>query len=98
MRKHKAGASDSFTDELSYENDEMLWVDQKKIIGLRVRVEERKRRRDLPILVHKDEDQAISYSLELEGKLPLPAFKENSVCKSSAHAKDPQSWLFAPQI
>lgn len=64
--KHNAGASDSFTDELSYENDEMLWVDQKKIIGLRVRVEERKRRRDLPILVHKDEDQAISYSLELE--------------------------------
>ena len=75
--EYKPGISDSKTDELGCETDKMLWVDQNKVVGLRVRVEEKKGRRDLPILVHKDEDQAISYSLELEGKSPCSAFKGN---------------------
>ena len=91
--EHKAGVPDSVTNELGSEADEMLWIDQKKIIGLKVRVEERKGRKHMPILLHKDEDQAISYTLELEGKSPLIAFKGNSVCKSSAHAKSRQSCL-----
>lgn len=75
--EYKPGISDSKTDELGCETDKMLWVDQNKVVGLRVRVEEKKGRRDLPVLVHKDEDQAISYSLELEGKSPCSAFKGN---------------------
>lgn len=89
--EHRTGVPDSVTNLLGCDADEMLWVDQNRIVGLRVRVEERKGRRDLPILLHKDEDQAISYSLELEGNSPYPAFKVNSVCKSSAYAKDLQS-------
>lgn len=50
-----------------YNADHLLWVDKHKIAGLRLRVKERKWRRDMPILVLKDEDQAVGYSLELEG-------------------------------
>lgn len=67
---HKSGASDSVTNELGSEADEMLWIDEKRIVGLRVRVAERKGQKERPILLHKDEDQAISYSLELEGESP----------------------------
>ena len=66
--KRKTNAPDSC------EADEMLWIDRNKIVGLRVRVEEIKGRKQSPILVHNDEDQAISYTLELEGKSPDPAF------------------------
>lgn len=65
-KEHNTGASDGVTNKLGCKVAEMLWIDQNKIAGLRVRVEERKVRRDLPILLHKDEDQAVSYSLELE--------------------------------
>lgn len=68
--EHKIGASGTVPSKLGSKADEMLWVDHNKIVGLRVRVEERKGRKDVPILLHKDEDQAISYSLELEGKSP----------------------------
>lgn len=61
IKEHNTGASDSVTDKLGCEVGEMLWVDQNKVAGLRVRVEERKLRRDLPILLHKDEDQAVRY-------------------------------------
>ena len=44
-----------------------IWVDQGKNVELRVRARERKWRRNVPILIHQDEDQAISYSLELTG-------------------------------
>ena len=64
----KKGASDDVTNFLGCKADEILWIDLNKIVGLRVRVEERKGRKDLPILLHKDEDQAISYTLELQGK------------------------------
>lgn len=65
-----AGASNSVTNEHGCGADRMLWVDQKKIVGLRVRVEERKGRKESPILYNKDEDQAVSYSLELGGMSP----------------------------
>ena len=47
----------------------ITWIDDaKKKAGLRLKVEERKWRRDVPILLHKDEDQAVSYSMEIQGK------------------------------
>ena len=73
--KHKTDASNCVTNDLGCEVDRMMWVDQNRVVGLRVRVEERKGRTDLPILYYRDEDQAISYSLELEGQLPCLAFK-----------------------
>ena len=66
--EHKADASTRVAEELGCDADEMLWVDQNKMVGLRVRIEERKGRKDLPVLYYKDEDQAISYTLNIEGK------------------------------
>ncbi|KAL9600324.1 MAG: hypothetical protein Q9219_003274 [cf. Caloplaca sp. 3 TL-2023] len=54
------------TGPLDGQSDSMIWVDQGKTLGLRVRVKETKWRRETPILIHKDEDQAISYTLEFE--------------------------------
>ena len=70
IQNYKKRATNGETDELSYEADTMLWIDQSKVVGLRLRVEERKGRKKLPLLYREDEDQAISYSLELEGNLP----------------------------
>lgn len=50
------------------EPESMIWVDSNQNVGLRVRVQERKWGRDAPILQQRDEDEAISYTLELEGK------------------------------
>ena len=67
---HELKASDSVTNELDSEANEILWVDQNKIVGLKVHVKERKGRERLPVLFQDDEDQAVSYSLDLEGKSP----------------------------
>lgn len=59
------------SDEAEYvggRSSSMIWADRGKTMGLKVRVKERKWRGDAPILVHKNEDPAISYLLELEGK------------------------------
>ncbi|KAL6717199.1 hypothetical protein ACLMJK_005114 [Lecanora helva] len=60
---------DETTKELRTNNDDidrLIWVDQNQIAGLRLRVKERRWQRDMPVLLHKDEDQAVSYSLELD--------------------------------
>lgn len=54
-------------DEGDTSDQDIVWVDQSRVAGLKVKVKERRWRRDTPILLHKDEDQAVSYSLELEG-------------------------------
>lgn len=46
----------------------IIWIDHQKNVGIRVRVQERRWRRNAPVLIHKDEDQAVSYSIEFEGK------------------------------
>ncbi|KAI4128430.1 MAG: hypothetical protein LQ338_002752 [Usnochroma carphineum] len=58
-REDKVGISAS-------QSEPIIWADSGKTLGLRVRVKENKWRKDAPIIVHRDEDQAISYSLELE--------------------------------
>ena len=45
-----------------------LWVDSRKNVGVRVRIKEREWRRDAPILLHRNEDPAVSYAMEYEGK------------------------------
>ena len=49
--------------------DDLVWVDSNHVSGLKVKVKERKWRRDTPVLLQRDEDVAVSYSLELEGML-----------------------------
>ena len=50
-------------------NSVLTWIDdKKKKAGLRFRVEERKWRKEAPLLLRRDEDHAISYSMELQSK------------------------------
>ncbi|KAL9122758.1 MAG: hypothetical protein Q9187_000697 [Circinaria calcarea] len=48
------------------ESSRMLWVDSRRNAGLLVRIRERSIRRDVPLLLHKDEDPAVSYVMEYE--------------------------------
>ncbi|KAL8919782.1 MAG: hypothetical protein Q9172_004811 [Xanthocarpia lactea] len=54
------------TDQGDNQSSSTIWADQGKTVGLKVRVKENKWKGKAPILVHRDEDPAISYSLELE--------------------------------
>ena len=51
------------------ESARIIWVDKAENVGIQVRVRERKWRRDLPILQLKEEDLAVSYSIEYDGML-----------------------------
>jgi len=63
----------------------MLWVDSRKNVGIRVRIKERKWRRDMPILLHQNEDPAVTYSMDYEGmskhtpERKQPVFREPDV-------------------
>ena len=47
--------------------ENILWINPGKTVGIRIRIHERKWRHDGPILVHKDEEIAVSYVMEYEG-------------------------------
>ena len=47
----------------------MLWVDSSQNVGVRVRIKEENWKRDMPILLHRSEDPAVTYSMEYEGML-----------------------------
>jgi hypothetical protein len=50
------------------ERERMIWADHGQNVGLKVRVREKKWKQHAPILQHKDEDQVITYELDLEGR------------------------------
>ena len=60
-RAHPTGLEDG--------NTRTLWLDNRRNVGLRVRVTEKKWRRAVPVLLHRDEDPAVSYFVEYEGKI-----------------------------
>ncbi|KAL0257155.1 hypothetical protein SLS55_007965 [Diplodia seriata] len=55
-------------DEDIAEGKRLLWVGPSKNVGLKFRVRERRLRRDTPILIRADEEMAVSYDIEYEGK------------------------------
>ena len=59
-RAHALGAEDGET--------RTLWLDAQENVGIRVRVTERSWRRAAPVLLHRDEDPAVSYLVEYEGE------------------------------
>lgn len=88
------------TNGKSYGNSETVWLDEdKKTAGFKIRIEERKWRRETPILLHKDEEQAVSYSLELNGKY-INAFleKRELIVSLGYHADVYQNCTSAPSI
>lgn len=65
----KAGEADAGETEVNQlQKDRMLWTDSKKNVGLKVRIRERRWRRDTPVLVPLDDESPISYTIDLEGK------------------------------
>lgn len=55
-------------DEKKGEVDRVLWVTTKKHTGIRFNVQERKLRRDAPILIRADEeDMPVTYEIEYDG-------------------------------
>lgn len=60
---------------------EPVWIDErKKNAGMYVKVHEKRWRREMPLLLDSDEDQAVSYSLELEGTLFCGNWSVASLC------------------
>lgn len=55
-------------DEETADGKRLLWVSPARNVGLKFRVRERKFRRDNPILILADEETAVSYDIEYEGK------------------------------
>lgn len=56
------------TAHIQQDEDDVLWVNNKKIVGLKLRVREKKWNRPmLPVLMHRDEEGAVSYEVEIEG-------------------------------
>ena len=69
-KPHVIGKSNSEYAVASDRDDNfecIIWADRGQNVGIKVRVRERGWKNP-PTLVHKDEDQAVSYVLELEGR------------------------------
>lgn len=49
------------------EEEGVLWVGSAKHVGLKLRVREQRWNRNAPILVHRDEEPAVSYDVDIEG-------------------------------
>ena len=64
----RRGTSEDFSCELE-EPDRTLWIDEvNKSAGLKVGIEERRWRRTAPLLMRRDEEEAVSYSIEIQGE------------------------------
>ena len=66
--KGKEAIRDTLEEKKGLHDESILWVSQAKNTGLRFNVEERKLRRDAPILIRADdEDMPVSYEIEYDG-------------------------------
>ncbi|KIW06053.1 hypothetical protein, variant [Verruconis gallopava] len=57
---------DGTSSEDLREHEGILWLERTKNVGLRVKVQEKKWRRHMPILVHADDEVAVSYEVVYE--------------------------------
>lgn len=65
------------SDEEMADGKRLLWVSPAKNVGLKFRVRQRRLRRDTPILILADEETAVSYDIEYEGKGDLQTPKSH---------------------
>lgn len=69
QRSQMIDTIESKPNPLQEKRDSVLkWIDDNKKAGMKIRVEERKLKREAPLLLRTDEDHAVSYSMELQGK------------------------------
>jgi len=52
-------------------NASVLWANDGEQLGIRLRVKQRSWKRDMPLIVNVDEDDAVLYEIQYEGKLRL---------------------------
>lgn len=71
--------------------EQMLWIDGRKNVGIKVTIQERRWRRDQPILIRRDEEVIVSYTIEFEGEpqpnLSLPSEQILSIVVYSSIAR-----------
>lgn len=68
--RRRSKKRDSNNNGIHEDADKIVWVGNNKNVGLKLRVKEKKwNRQVLPILMHRDEDVAVNYEVEIEGKL-----------------------------
>ena len=65
----EAAGSSTASEQCCSDDERIMWVNPAKNMGLRVRVRQRKWRRQAPIMMHADEDLPVTYELEFCGKL-----------------------------
>lgn len=73
---------DSHTDS-RMDGSQMLWADEARNVGMKVRVRERREASETaPILVHRDEEPATSFDLAIEGTFAetLPVLSLGPCC------------------
>jgi hypothetical protein len=51
----------------AHDHESILWLDGTKNVGLRVRVQEKRWRRNMPILMYAEEEISVSYEVAYEG-------------------------------
>jgi hypothetical protein len=69
LRQHSGRKQSDVLHETPKDDDCVLWVDNRENVGLKLRVKEKRWNRQAPILVHEDEETAITYEVEIEGKI-----------------------------
>jgi len=64
---------DPETTSIGAPDGRMLWVDGKNNVGLKVRVSRKRWSRQFPVLLHRDDEESVSYSVELKGNVARDA-------------------------
>lgn len=77
LKKATQAAKEEELDEIQMpsDGDDMLWVDEAKTVGLKMRVRPKSWSQSFPILMHindGEEDALVGYEVILEGELPSP--------------------------
>ncbi|PLB34176.1 F-box protein [Aspergillus candidus] len=107
-REHLENHNDPYSRETTEESDadirmdgsQMLWVDQARNVGLKVRVREKREVSEAaPILVHRDEEPATSFELAIEElhvrTTRLLTTMEKSLEEQQNHSK---AMIFTPSL
>ncbi|CRG86882.1 hypothetical protein PISL3812_03894 [Talaromyces islandicus] len=66
LKEHAGRKHGDISQETSKDDDGVLWVDNRENVGLKLRVKEKKWNRQAPVLIHEDEEMAVTYEVEIE--------------------------------